>query len=92
MMQQLWKRVVRPSGISRAFSVQAHLDESLMNGLSFKLTDEQREMQSVARKFAAEEMIPKEKHYDTTGEYPHEIFQKAWELGLCNSHVPEVSQ
>lgn len=58
-------------------------------GVSFTLTDEQKEFQSLARKFAKEEMIPKEKHYDMTGEYPDEIFNMAWELGLCNSHVPE---
>lgn len=58
-------------------------------GISFTLTDDQKEFQALARKFAKEEMIPKEKHYDTTGEYPDEIFNMAWELGLCNSHVPE---
>ena len=24
-------------------------------------------------------------------EYPREIFNKAWELGLVNTHIPEVS-
>ena len=26
-------------------------------------------------------------HHDETGEYPHEVFAKAWELGLVNGHV-----
>ena len=33
-------------------------------------------------------MIPVEKHYDTTMEYPQPIFKKAWELGLVNTHIP----
>lgn len=73
----------------RAFSAGFyHLDDSVLDGVSFKLTDDQRSFQETARKFAREEMIPKEKHYDTTMEFPREIFNKAWDLGLCNSHIP----
>ena len=66
------------------------IDESNFHGISFKLSDEQREIQQLARRFAKDEMIPKEKHYDQTMEYPKEIFDKIWELGLCNVHIPEV--
>lgn len=59
-------------------------------GLSFKLSDEQKEFQSLARKFAQEVMIPQAAEYDRTGKYPKEIFEKAWELGLCNGHIEEV--
>lgn len=76
--------------ISRTFAAKAHLDDSSYSHYSLKLSDEQREFQQLARKFAREEMIPKEKYYDQTMEYPQEIFEKAWELGLVNSHVPEV--
>ncbi|EQC33082.1 acyl-CoA dehydrogenase [Saprolegnia diclina VS20] len=74
---------------ARGFAAHASIDESQLNGISFKLTDTQKEFQLLARKFAREEMIPKEKHYDQTMEYPKEIFDKAWELGLVNGHIPE---
>lgn len=74
---------------TRAFGTTAHLDDSAYTNFSFKLSDEQREFQQLARKFAREEMIPKERHYDQTMEYPQDVFAKAWELGLVNTHVPE---
>ena len=58
-------------------------------GLSFDLTEDQKAYQELARKFALEEIIPVAAEYDRTGEYPHDIFAKAWELGLCNPHIPE---
>lgn len=60
-----------------------------LGGPSFALTEEQREFQDVARKFAREEIIPKAAELDRTGEYPWEIVKKAWSLGLLNSHIPE---
>ena len=57
--------------------------------LNFQLSDEQKQLQDLARKFAKEEIIPKAAHHDKTGEYPKEIAKKAWELGLMNTHVPQ---
>eukprot|EP01097_Dermamoeba_algensis_P002844 TRINITY_DN2128_c0_g1_i3.p1 TRINITY_DN2128_c0_g1~~TRINITY_DN2128_c0_g1_i3.p1 ORF type:complete len:422 (-),score=124.14 TRINITY_DN2128_c0_g1_i3:146-1411(-) len=57
-------------------------------GVSFDLSPQQLEFQQLARKFAQEEIVPKAAHHDRTGEYPQEIFKKAWELGLANTHVP----
>lgn len=57
-------------------------------GFSFELTNEQKEYQLLARKFAQEEIIPKAPHHDKTGEYPWDIIKKAWSLGLVNSHIP----
>ncbi|KAJ0404376.1 hypothetical protein ATCC90586_003119 [Pythium insidiosum] len=74
---------------TRGFALGAHLDDSAYEHFSLKLSDEQREFQQLARKFAREEMIPREKHYDQTMEFPQDIFAKAWELGLVNTHVPE---
>jgi len=56
---------------------------------SFDLTEEQRELQKLAREFADKEIVPKAVHHDETGEFPREICRKAWELGLMNSHIPE---
>ena len=57
--------------------------------IDFSLTEEQVQLQELARKFAKEEIIPKAAHHDQTGEFPREIVKKAWEIGLMNTHVPE---
>ena len=57
--------------------------------MNFALSEEQTQLQELARKFAKEEIIPKAAHHDETGEYPREIAKKAWELGLMNTHVPQ---
>lgn len=86
------KLAVRPLRLraARSFALAQHIDDSALEGFSLKLSDDQREFQQLARKFAREEMIPREQHYDQTMEYPQEIFEKAWELGLINTHIPEV--
>ncbi len=56
--------------------------------INFDLTDDQKQLQDMARKFAKEDMIPKAEHHDHTGEFPFEITKKAWELGLMNTHIP----
>jgi acyl-CoA dehydrogenase len=45
-------------------------------------------LQELARKFAATEIIPRTKQLDQQQEYPHDIFKKAWETGLVNTHIP----
>lgn len=57
--------------------------------IDFSLTDDQKQLQELARKFAKEEIIPKAHHHDHTGEFPREIVKKAWELGLVNTHIPQ---
>jgi len=57
--------------------------------LNFNLTEDSLALQELARKFAREEMMPKAAYHDQTMEYPQEIFEKAWELGLVNCHVGE---
>lgn len=57
--------------------------------LNFSLSDEQKQLQDLARKFAKEEVIPKAAHHDKTGEYPKEIATKAWGLGIMNTHIPQ---
>lgn len=56
--------------------------------IDFSFTDEQLLLQETARKFTKDEITPKAAHHDETGEYPHEIVKKAWELGLINTHTP----
>lgn len=53
-----------------------------------RLSDEQREIQELARKFTRDEIIPRAQHHDETGEYPWDIVKKAHALGLMNGHIP----
>ncbi|MEO5971585.1 MAG: acyl-CoA dehydrogenase family protein, partial [Bdellovibrionia bacterium] len=57
--------------------------------MDFSLSDDQNQLQELARKFAKEEIIPKAAHHDKSGEFPKDISKKAWELGLMNTHVPQ---
>lgn len=54
-----------------------------------ELSDTQREMQDLARKFVKEEIIPVAAEYDRTGKYPWDVLKKAWSLGLLNKHIPQ---
>ncbi|KAK2900979.1 hypothetical protein QQF64_014951 [Cirrhinus molitorella] len=58
-------------------------------GFSFELTEQQKEFQELARKFAREEIVPAAPSYDRSGEYPFPLIKRAWELGLMNGHIPE---
>src|SRR5215210_8202835 len=65
------------------------VEESVTTGLSFALTDEQRELRSLAREFAQKEIRPKAAEYDEHQTHPVDVIAKAHELGLMNVHVPE---
>lgn len=56
---------------------------------NFELTDEQKAIQKTARDFARERIIPVAGDLDEKGEFPHEICQAAWELGLMNVELEE---
>jgi acyl-CoA dehydrogenase len=62
---------------------------SLQDGVSFGLTEEQREIQLLARNFAKNEIAPQAEHYDKTHEYPWPVIKKAQELGLTTMSIPE---
>ena len=67
----------------------ATIETGLANGVSFALTDEQRELRSLAREFAEKEIRPKAAEYDEHQTHPADVVAKAHELGLMNLHVPE---
>jgi len=54
------------------------------------LTDTQKELQQVVRKFTREEIAPKAPQYDASMEFPWEIVKKLWELGILNPMIPEA--
>src|SRR5215831_17620031 len=45
-------------------------------------------MREMAHEFAEKEIRPVAWDYDRDGTWPQEIIEKAWELGLMNSHLP----
>jgi acyl-CoA dehydrogenase len=57
--------------------------------MDFSLTDVQEALVATAREFTRKEIIPRAGHYDESGEFPTEIFRRAWETSLMNIEVPE---
>jgi acyl-CoA dehydrogenase len=55
----------------------------------FTLTEQQESMREMAHDFAEQEIRPVAWEYDKDGTWPEAIIDKAWELGLMNSHLPE---
>ncbi len=57
--------------------------------IGFELSEEQTMIRDLARDFAQNEIAPKAAYHDQTGEFPREICQKAFDIGLLNPSVPE---
>ncbi len=57
--------------------------------IGFDLDDEQQALQATARRFARDEVAPVAGELDAASKFPRELIQKAWELGLTNTAVPE---
>src|ERR1051325_6105255 len=66
----------------------AAVEQDQVTGVSFALTDEQKELRALAREFAAKEIRPKAAAYDVAMTHPADLIAKARELGLMNLHVP----
>ena len=58
--------------------------------IDFSLSEEQKQLQELAREFAQREVAPQAAHHDETGDFPMDIVKKAWGLGLMNTHLPEA--
>ncbi|TKX54971.1 acyl-CoA dehydrogenase [Halorubrum sp. SP3] len=56
--------------------------------MEFQLTDEQKQLREEVRKFADEEIRPVATEYDVDEAYPHEVMEKAADMGLLAPHVP----
>src|ERR671937_1805917 len=54
-----------------------------------ELTDEQREIRDLARRFADEEVAPHAAEWDREHRFPREVVQHLGELGLMGVCVPE---
>ena len=65
------------------------METGVASGVSFALTDEQRELRALAREFAEKEIRPKAAEYDEHQTHPADVVAKAHEVGLMNLHLPE---
>ena len=57
--------------------------------VDFTLNDEQKDLRELAHTFAEKEMRRVAWEYDKDGTWPQDIIDKAWEVGLMNTHVAE---
>jgi len=57
--------------------------------VDFTLTDEQKSLRELAHDFAEGEIRPVAWEYDRDGAWPIDVLEKAHEVGLMNTHLPE---
>jgi acyl-CoA dehydrogenase len=57
--------------------------------VDFTLTDDQKSLRELAHDFAAKEIRPVAWELDRDGTWPQAIIDKAHEIGLMNTHLPE---
>jgi acyl-CoA dehydrogenase len=67
----------------------AIIEQTTTGGVSFELTDEQRDLRALAHEFAEKEIRPVAAEYDEHQTHPAEVLAKAHELGLMNIHIPQ---
>jgi acyl-CoA dehydrogenase len=65
------------------------VEHMVASGVSFALSDEQRDLRALAHDFAEKEIRPRAAEYDENQTHPADVIAKAHELGLMNIHVPE---
>ncbi|MBA2429068.1 MAG: acyl-CoA dehydrogenase family protein [Thermoleophilaceae bacterium] len=57
--------------------------------VDLSLTDEQKDLRELAHDFAEKEIRPVAWEYDRDSVWPQAIVEKAWDVGLMNTHIPE---
>ena len=57
--------------------------------MEYFLTETQKEIRDLARRFAEEKMKPVRAELDKTGEFPHALMKELGELGLMGVYIPE---
>ncbi|WP_276272049.1 acyl-CoA dehydrogenase family protein [Haloarcula litorea] len=56
--------------------------------MDFELSDEQRQIRDEVRRFAENEIRPAATEYDRAEKFPHEIVERAAEMGLTGANIP----
>ncbi len=64
------------------------VEQMAVSGVSFELSEEQKQLQKMARNFTAKEIIPVAAEFDEHARFPEDIFHKARELGIVNMNIP----
>src|SRR4029077_4770342 len=64
------------------------VDTTVSGGVSFALTDEQKELRALARDFATKEIRPKAEEDDVHLTHPAAVIAKAHAVGLMNLNIP----
>ena len=57
--------------------------------VDFTFSEEERAVRRTAREFAEQEIAPVARHHEETGEWPHEVWEKAVDTGLVGGTIPE---
>ncbi|MEX2253722.1 MAG: acyl-CoA dehydrogenase family protein [Thermoleophilaceae bacterium] len=57
--------------------------------MDFTLTNEQKDIRELAHDFSEKEIRPVAWDYDKDSTWPGDIVEKAWEVGLMNSHISQ---
>ena len=66
----------------------ASVVEATPNTYPFTLTEDQEQLRSLIRKFAAREIAPNVMRWDEASEFPHEVVKKLGEMGLMGVIFP----
>ncbi|GAB7017801.1 acyl-CoA dehydrogenase family protein [Halostagnicola sp. A-GB9-2] len=56
--------------------------------MEFGLSDEQQQIREEVTRFAENEIVPVAEEYDVEEKYPHDVIDKAAEMGLTGSYIP----
>jgi len=56
--------------------------------IDFQLSEEQLALKDMVRKFVEKEVTPVAAKYDESSDFPRDVINKAWELGIMNAAVP----
>jgi acyl-CoA dehydrogenase len=56
--------------------------------MDFELSEEQQQLQKEVQRFAENEVKPVAKEYDVEEKYPHDVVDKAAEMGLLGASIP----
>ncbi|WP_247000052.1 acyl-CoA dehydrogenase family protein [Halosolutus gelatinilyticus] len=56
--------------------------------MEFGLSEEQQQIRDEVKRFAENEIVPVAEEYDTEEKYPHDVVEKAAEMGLTGAYIP----
>jgi acyl-CoA dehydrogenase len=56
----------------------------------FEPSDEQRMLMDAAERYATNQLRAAGREADEAGEFPHELIEKGWELGVLQASIPEA--